>query len=1459
MVRALMGLWCGAVLAVPCMRASAQSPPDPEQVYADVTRQVEEYRAEADRRLATQTPDDAVDQLADEAAADPSVAFDRWAVIGLIESRRDLWVGQQAALGKALCVAREGGRRDPVHEIAAGRVWADAYADALDGYFQGLGADREGSEMRPVLEAYVAHLLTLDDTPTAARAADLAFVAIFSPLLSRPERQAGALERLRAVSAQVTDVGLAGVWRLVYAGQGAEALTWATEATEHGSGDAEGRAVLLQTVANLRAVLGQDAGRAYAEAVEAARAVGDGSRLLAEVLTEQGMFVGDWEQRATSFSEAARILRARYDAEVAAGRSGAAAGLELAYVDSTAATTLPALNRTYHYPPGLASATVARASEAWHMWRDHSPTDPRLVACAVSAVGCCRPSWAPPLGRETGHTDAMLDLAKAAEEQERTGRGRGPTLVALQVGIGALYAERHETALALEWMCRSLDTDRLLNGAASDRAGLLTELSCPTDQLASPEDRVAVYERQRQAEAADPSARLSLAACLQFAAGYMCLAGRADEALPLLAQSESIHASEAARAGQSPQRASQYLEFQANGAEGAGHARQALRDVPGAIAEFERALALHEQAVGPNYGALVARVATQLAPLYDSVGRTEDAAAARARARGAAALVEGETQNAVAALAEAGATLTGAGRLQPAGRFLVQGVSLARILERRGEITPTVEADALSGLGGLRRRTGALDAALDLELQALELRQAVAPDSSAVADSLAAVAALRSDRGELDEACTLLEQSLAIAEQPKSGKAPEALAGMRSDLGYLLLRLGERAEARSQLERAVAALGAGEDSPLPAAYARNNLGLLLLEEGDAEGALDRFREAQELLDAASPGSTDLAIVLRNAADAQRRLGFLPAARAKAEAALALLAKQEVASNALAQVQAELGLIARDEGDAQQAVAELRKAVATLDGLRRELGSGTSGLVARAAFLSGHAAVYRDLVGVLVGLGEVDGAAAAAEAGRSRGLLETSAELAARERSGSGLSEGQAEVDIQRDLLNAELFGIGRQPADPTRAKVIRAQLATLELRQVELDRARESSDVSRAALSRPQPMTPDEIRARLDPGTLALTWVTADEVCYLFAMDRETAPTVYTLPCSRVLLEDRAAALLAAVASGGEVEALAGELGELLLGPVSARIGQARRLLLLPDGPLWQVPFQALACGGAPLAARAPASYAPSGTLFVRLREARAGRATEGSLAVGDPDFSALSQPAADATPEERVRSADVRGVVEGGLRVARLPFTGEEVTAVSDALGSGCDTAVGVSATEGYFRHNAPGRRVVHLATHGVLRARAPLESCVLLSFPRRPTLEDDGMLKARDVYGLDLAGCDLVTLSACETAKGQVLAGEGVLGLPSAFLAAGAATVVCSQWSVADDSTAALMARFYEHYRTSGDKADALALAMNEIRTGQTAEGKPLELPEGLGPWREEWRHPRYWAPFVVIGDSD
>ncbi|MFZ6001634.1 MAG: CHAT domain-containing protein, partial [Bacteroidota bacterium] len=140
-----------------------------------------------------------------------------------------------------------------------------------------------------------------------------------------------------------------------------------------------------------------------------------------------------------------------------------------------------------------------------------------------------------------------------------------------------------------------------------------------------------------------------------------------------------------------------------------------------------------------------------------------------------------------------------------------------------------------------------------------------------------------------------------------------------------------------------------------------------------------------------------------------------------------------------------------------------------------------------------------------------------------------------------------------------------------------------------------------------------------------------------------------------------------------------------------------------------------------------------------------------------------------------------------------------------------------------------------IHFATHGIANSQYPELSGLLLSQEEKGG--EDGVLYTGEILGLDLKA-DLVTLSACETALGKKIEGEGVRGLTSAFLLAGANTVVVSLWKVADESTSLFMIEFYNQLLAGNNKAAAL----------RNAKRKLLKDPQ--------YQHPYYWAPFIQVG---
>jgi CHAT domain-containing protein len=268
-------------------------------------------------------------------------------------------------------------------------------------------------------------------------------------------------------------------------------------------------------------------------------------------------------------------------------------------------------------------------------------------------------------------------------------------------------------------------------------------------------------------------------------------------------------------------------------------------------------------------------------------------------------------------------------------------------------------------------------------------------------------------------------------------------------------------------------------------------------------------------------------------------------------------------------------------------------------------------------------------------------------------------------------------------------------------------------------------------------------------------------------------------------------------------------LFELLVAPAGDLGAGTRRLVIAPDGALWELPFQALqGADGRYLVERSAIAYAPSLTALATPRPVPpAARANE-LLAIGNPLLRDGGPPPL-AEAERQV-----------GAIARRFPAGSRDVR-------------VGAMATEAAVKSAAGRSRIVHIAAHGMLDAGSPMYSALLLA----PSADEDGRLEARELVELDLGG-SLVVLSACETARGRVSAGEGLIGLSWAALVAGARRVVVSQWKVDAASTTDLMTAFYRHLGGGADEARALQRAALEVSR------KPA------------YRHPFYWAAFTVVG---
>ena len=662
------------------------------------------------------------------------------------------------------------------------------------------------------------------------------------------------------------------------------------------------------------------------------------------------------------------------------------------------------------------------------------------------------------------------------------------------------------------------------------------------------------------------------------------------------------------------------------------------------------------------------------------------------------------------------------------------------------------------------------------------------------------------------------------------------------------------------------------------AYALAGLGNVAAAQGRFEEAIERLQAALKVVRAGGEARLSSGI-LNDIADAQLSLGRVGPSRESASEALRL-AREAKDSLREARSLFLLARAARREGALDDARELTERSLAVGEDVRARV----PGHELRALFFEELESRYAFHVDLLMELDRARPGArfetlalAASERGRARALLDRFAQ------GGAPDSAADAErLERERTLRDQVRMQALREDLEPHEAGA--ASGAPLQERLAELRRAR-AVDSFESAVSRPfDAARVDEIRSRLAvPGTLLVEIGLGPERSYLWAIGKDRL-VVYELP-AREVLESQARevySLLTArqrdlVGSAREKRARAESqdalfyekgllLSRALLGPIED-LDAYERLVVVSDGLLNYVPLAALphprtagpAGGYRPLVLSHEVVCAPSLAAVLAIGERSSKRAVQSHSAgerqrpriavLADPVFTADdprvgAAPAAARPAGVQPPSADtnLRGTRQGVGNLPRLLASREEATSIAKAAsgadvtvttGFGVDRAKTLTALEDSYQ-------VVHLATHGILNDEHPLLSGIVTSLVDERGVRQDGFLRAQDVYDTRV-GAEIVVLSACETALGRLLRGEGITGLVHAFLHAGADSIVASRWRVEDAATQQLMAEFYRSLLVDGASVSA-ALRKAQI---QLLKSRSTSAPF-------------FWAAFEVQGLS-
>jgi len=724
-------------------------------------------------------------------------------------------------------------------------------------------------------------------------------------------------------------------------------------------------------------------------------------------------------------------------------------------------------------------------------------------------------------------------------------------------------------------------------------------------------------------------------------------------------------------------------------------------------------------------------------------------------------------------------------------------------------------ARSLDLAANIDRATGAYQRALQQFREALELRTK-ADDRNGVMETTHNIGLTYLSLGDYGLAIDAFKRGIHL-NQVWALRDDSLVSEALHNIALAASRLGQHERAAADLRESLA-IAERAKQPNIAASALHDLGQEALDQGKAADAWRLFERSLEIRRRIGDQAGITETLTGQAA--------VRLAEKRADAALSLA--EQALDNAVAHDQPELlwhaqtvaGIAYRGLGRVEDAHRVLNDAVGTIDRLSREVAIGDN---LREQFFETTLSPYHELIALLIDRRASSDALEIAERSKARALRR----LLRRTRLDEEITLTAQEKD-ERARLRDRLFALNRQienehgkpQVDDTRVKGRESARKTAREALAKFDASMQTAHPELVAVrGAVDPLTRGDINQIFsDTNTAIVEYTVADKTLYAFVLTsdgRRVTVDEHASSISRQELERRTERFRDRISARDfGVGDDAGALYDLLIAPIATTIAGRSRLVIIPDGPLWNVPFQALRGPKGYLIETAAISYAPSITVLRDIQRVAKPSGARTLLAMGKSSFGSVLDPLPDA--EQQV----------------------QQIRAIYGADRSA--TYVGDAATESQFKTAAPRYSVLHLATHAVLDESSPMYSRLILSSaPGHP--DDDGQLEAWEIMGMKLRA-DLVVLAACETGRGRIASGEGVIGTMWALLAAGARSLVVSQFRVESTSTTTMLVAFHRRLATGrGSKADHLRAAALEL----------LHTPR--------YAHPYYWAGFVLVGDAD
>jgi len=772
----------------------------------------------------------------------------------------------------------------------------------------------------------------------------------------------------------------------------------------------------------------------------------------------------------------------------------------------------------------------------------------------------------------------------------------------------------------------------------------------------------------------------------------------------------------------------------------------------------------------------------------------------------------------------------------------IETVSKALTLAR--EINDkTLEAIAVVSLGFTADATGDKQAALNYYNQALPLVRAI-NDKRGEASVLSNLGTVYYSLGDLPRSIDYFQQSLPIIGELGDDRR---LAIAYNNIGAAYDVLANKPKAIENYEKGLA-LRKKTGDRLGEAIVLGNMAGAYDELGNSTRSLELYQQSLAIireLKARGREATMLSNIGRlyfHMNDNDKALDYFMQALPIRREVGDIFGEAKTLSN--------LAAVEKARGNFTEALRRSNETLAIFDSVRASLASQE----VRSSYFASVQEYYRFQIDLLMAMHEKEPgkgfdamALQTSERSRARSLLDTLSEARLDIRQGIDPALLERERALQKDLAEKDKE---RRSSTGPKADAAEKDIQRIATAYSDLQADIRMKNPRYASLTQPRSADLADIQKMLDANTILLEYSLGKDRSFLWVVS-QTSIKSFTLAKGSEI-DAKAKALYESTKMpeiSAESQKAAAELGKMLIEPAAAELGN-KRLAIVTDASLAYVPFAALTTttSANPLIVDHEVTYLPSASTLAVLRSDGGRVAPTKTVAViADPVFDAndtrvgkTASPVADMTTSSPLAKATRDAGISGTL--PRLPGTRREAaTILSFVPENERKRAIDFDANLAAVNDPALGQyRIIHFATHGLLNSVHPELSGIVLSLVDKTGKPQDGFLRLNDIYNLKLPA-DLIVLSACQTALGKEVRGEGLIGLTRGFMYAGARRIVASQWAVDDQATSELMKLFYQGML--GDKKLRPAAALREAQIALLKT--------------KRFSAPYYWSAFTIQGE--